>query len=252
MKNSKGKIKMIIATIAVVSVCVGGTYAFLSAQTDKKENTFTPSENIKVQIQEPNWDADENGDGSYGSKEAQHYTANSKIEKDPSLTNTTLSSNHNDEYLSLELGYYLEDSEGEKHEVTYSEFNKVAKVISKDANGNETEGFKNTWTALSSENSENGSNDRFLYKGTAKELQIVAKDETTDTIFDYVQIDPALRLENSDGSKNYINLTDVKGNKFRALGLPKFEITVKGYAVQADNISVDEAKTELLNLMKAN
>lgn len=252
MKNSKGKIKMLIATVAVAAVCVAGTYAFLSAQTDELENTFTPSENIKVEIQEPNWDKDADNDGSYGSKDAQHYTANSLIEKDPSLTNTSVSATHNDEYLSLELGYFLEDADGNKHEVTYEEFTKVAKVYSEDSKGVKTEGFKNTWTALSAEDSENGVNDRFYYKGTAKELQVVAKDKTTDTIFDYVQINPGLKLENADGSKNYIKLTDVNGKEFKALGLPKFEITVKGYAVQVDNITVDEAKAELLSLMKAN
>lgn len=252
MKNSKNKIKMLIATVAVVTVSIVGTLAFLTSQTEELNNTFTPTPNISVEIDEPNWDEDENGDGHYGEEDAKNYTANQVIEKDPFLTNTSTANTHNDEYVSLELAYILEDINGEKHEVTYSEFTKVAKVYSKDASGNKVEGFKGTWTALSEENSQYGVNDRFYYKGESKDLEIVEKDSATDTIFDYVKINPELRLENKDGETNYIDLVGVKGEAFQAKGLPGFEITVKGYAVQTDNISVDEAKTELLNLMEAN
>ena len=56
MKKAKKKIAMIIATIAVVAVSFGATYAFLTDQTKEVQNEFTPTDNIKVEIEEPNWE----------------------------------------------------------------------------------------------------------------------------------------------------------------------------------------------------
>lgn len=252
MKNAKKKIKMLIATVAVVVVSFGATYAFLTSETAELNNTFTPSDNITVEIDEPNWDEDEDGDGHSGKEDAKNYTANQLIEKDPFLTNTSIANEHNDEYVSLELAYLLEDKNGEQHEVTYSEFTKIAKVYYEDADKNIVEGFSPAWTALSAADSENGLNDRFYYNGSEDELEILAQNAKTATIFDYVKINPELKLENTDGAINYVDLVDVNGDSFQTKGLPNFEINVKGYAVQADNISIAEAKSELLKLMKAN
>lgn len=252
MKISRNKIKMIIATVAVVAVSFSATFAFLTSKTDEIENTFTPSSNIAVKIDEPNWKSDENKDGHYGENDAKSYTANQFIEKDPYLTNNTTSTTHNDEYMSLELSYVLNDENDVEHEVDYAEFSKVAKVYYKDSDSTVKEGFNPSWTALSKDDSEHGIYDRFYYKGDASDLKIVPKDGTTDRIFDFVKINTELKLQNADGSTNTINLKDVDGNSFTAKGMPKFNITVKGFAVQADNIETSEAKSELLNLMKNN
>ena len=236
MKRAKKKIAMLIATALVVAVSFGATYAFLTAQTDKKENTFTPSDNINVDI-----------DGHYGKEDAKNYTSNQLIEKDPFLINTTVSNEHNDEYVAIELDYYIADEAGKLQEVTYEEFNKIASVYMTDG---KTKGFNSSWKALTE--SENGANDRFYYYGTSGKLEVLAKDAKTSTIFDYVKIDPSLRLQDADGKDVVITLTDVNGNKFTAKGMPKFQIDVKGFAVQADNITTAEAEAELLSMMKAN
>lgn len=251
MKRSKKRISMLVATAAVIAVSIGATYAFLTSETDKLENTFTPSDNIQVEIQEPNWtgDKDDNNDGQSGKEKAEKYTPNILIEKDPFLKNTTSSNSHNDEYVAMELDYYIQDSTGKMQEVTYSEFKKIASVYS--YNGTElVEGFSHTWKA--SPKFENGENDRFLYYGATGNLCILPKNDTTIPLFDYVKINPELKLKDQNGNDVTITMKDVNGNSFTVKGMPKFEIDVKGFAVQADNITVDEAVTELVNLMDNN
>ena len=247
MKNTKKKISMKIATVAVVGVTFVLTYAFLTSQTKPDSNVFTPTPNIGLDISEPNWTEDANGDGHYGEEDAKNYTANQLIETDPKLTNTTTSAKHSDEYVSMELHYFIDDKE-----VTYSEFTKVAKVQYKDKDGNVVEGFKPAWEALTGSGVEHGDNDRFYYVGESVDLEILKKGDSTQTIFDYVKINPQLRLEKEDGSKNTITLTGVDGNEFVVDGMPNFKIEVKGYGVQAANITLEEARAELLNLMNAN
>lgn len=253
MKKAKKKIAMIIATIAVVAVSFGATYAFLTDQTKEVQNEFTPTDNIKVEIEEPNWESDEDGDGHYGKKDAENYTAAQLIEKDPYLVNASTAANHTDEYVSMELHYEIKGTDGSMHEVTYNEFNKIATVYY-----NGTEGFNSDWKALAEY--ENGANDRFYYG----DLTVLSKDQKTSPIFDEVKINPSLTLNeyNSEGEvvldpsgnpvEAQLTLTDINGSSFTTKGMPEFQIKVKGFAVQADNIEISEAKTELLNLMKAN
>lgn len=149
----------------------------------------------------------------------------------------------------MELDYYIQDSAGKMQEVTYSEFKKIASVYS--YNGTElVEGFSHTWKA--SPKFENGENDRFLYYGATGNLCILPKNDTTIPLFDYVKINPELKLKDQNGNDVTITMKDVNGNSFTVKGMPKFEIDAKGFAVQADNITVDEAVTELVNLMDNN
>ena len=252
MKKSKKILVMIIAMLVVVA-SFGITYAFLTDQTQEEKNEFTPTDNIKVEIEEPNWESDVDGDGHYGKDDSMNYTSAQLIEKDPYLVNTTTSSQHNDEYVAMELQYEIKGIDNNMYEVTYEVFKNIATVYYQGV-----EGFNSEWVALSEY--ENGLNDRFYYG----DLTVLPKDAKTNPIFEEVKVNSTLTLNKYDEDGNLIvdrsgkpieatlTLIDVEENEFICRGMPEFQIKVKGFAVQADNIEIQEAKNALLNLMKAN
>lgn len=75
MQNKKKKILSISLLVALLAVIVGGTYAYFTAKSDIKRNTFTVG-NIDIELEEPGWNP-----------QLRHeLIPGDKITKDPTVT----------------------------------------------------------------------------------------------------------------------------------------------------------------------
>lgn len=223
IKNEK--LKKILKPAAVLTVAagvtVGATFAFLTAQTDKVKNTFTPSGDIKIELKEPHFEQ---------TGEASHFAPGSVIPKDPTV-DIPIDSSQN-EYVASTISYYADKngdgvySDDEK--VSYSDFvNTYAHVYF--LNGAEVSdkslAFNNEWTTT----------DDFVYYYTnssdVADLKVMNKGEKS-VIFDKVIVNKDIPTYTSDTSK-YTKGTPVA-----------FKIDVKAYGVQ-DSVDKATAKKAL-------
>jgi len=80
MKRFHGR-KLIITLLSVafvLTVTVGGTFAYLNTDTGTQNNVFSPADNIRARLSEPNWDQ----------AEALKMVPGKEVRKDPMITNT--------------------------------------------------------------------------------------------------------------------------------------------------------------------
>jgi len=68
----------VLASVAVLCLSVGSAFAYYNIVTQEKNNVFTPSENIRARLVEPNWDA----------KEGLKLVPGKTVPKDPMIINT--------------------------------------------------------------------------------------------------------------------------------------------------------------------
>ena len=112
-KNKKAEwkknIKIAIAMLLVATISIVGTLAFLAANSDKKENTFTGSTGISVELTEPGWTQITNDTIVQGEEMAESYTPKMVIPKDPRLTNN--SDADCDEWVAMRVEYIYDGSE---------------------------------------------------------------------------------------------------------------------------------------------
>ncbi|MEG2543961.1 MAG: hypothetical protein RR986_04570, partial [Longicatena sp.] len=126
------------------------------------------------------------------------------------------------------------------------------------------EGFSANWELI------DGASNLYMFK------TVLAPDTATDPIFTGTKvlagINEVIKTEyasttiytvDSAGNKTEVShetvvsnpavkYYDAEGKEIDALTLPKFQIDVKGYAVQADGLTAEEAKAELVKLAEAN
>lgn len=93
-KMMKKRTKLGVSLALVGILAVGGTYAYLQFQTGPVENTFTFGDNVNGEIKEPHWDGEcfegETCDiEATGKQDAQNFTPGQTIAKDPQLKNTS-------------------------------------------------------------------------------------------------------------------------------------------------------------------
>ncbi|MEF9942412.1 MAG: hypothetical protein RR920_02515 [Lachnospiraceae bacterium] len=101
MKNKK-LWSGIVASVLVVAVAAGGTYALLSHKTNTVDNKFTAQAGLEGELKEPAWDGITFGGGkltteeiaalpgkSLGKDRAQQYTPIQEIGKNPMLRNNS-------------------------------------------------------------------------------------------------------------------------------------------------------------------
>lgn len=238
-KNSRLK-KVLLAAAAIIvvaSLTAGLTIALLS-DTDSKENTFTGSPAIKLQLNEPKWDGytDGNGDGTtanpnysgtdvLGLKVAQSYQPNSVIPKNPTLTNTSDDSKVENEYVAAKVVYQVRTkttgdvaTQGDFINVTYEQFSKIATINFAEAAWNKT-----------ATTSDKG--DIYCY-GSTTALTAVAKTASTDELFTAVTVGD---LTMDPTKESTLDLGDGVTVTYAANSLPEFKVLVYGSAIQADN-----------------
>lgn len=101
MKTNTKKKSLAILSVALVAViAVGVTLAFLSSMTEQKENVFTFAENIRAELDEPNWNP-ANG---------ENLIPGVEMNKDPMVTN--VSDNGVNEHVAIRLTFT--DKDGDK------------------------------------------------------------------------------------------------------------------------------------------
>lgn len=89
--TNKKRSTAVLSIILVAVIILGATLAYLFSKTDPVENVFTFADNIKAELDEPNWDPDE----------ALNLTPDKTLLKDPQITNT--SENGIVEYAAIKL-----------------------------------------------------------------------------------------------------------------------------------------------------
>lgn len=106
-KKKKGLIAALSVTLAAV-VAAGTTLAYLFNKTEEKVNVFTFADNVRAELDEPNWDPDA----------GLNLVPGSQMDKDPQITNTSM--NAVDEYAAIKItfqkgdGATMSDAEAEK------------------------------------------------------------------------------------------------------------------------------------------
>jgi len=76
--NRKTLTLALLSVALVLVISAGGTLAYLSTTTKTQSNVFTPAENIRARLNEPNWDQ----------AEALKMVPGKEVWKDPMITNT--------------------------------------------------------------------------------------------------------------------------------------------------------------------
>lgn len=100
MNKKKKNLTIILSVVLVAAIAIGLTLAYLFSRTDPVTNVFTFAENIRGDLEEPNWDSDN----------ALNLVPGKKVEKDPQITNT--STNAVTEYAAIKLTF--QNGKGEK------------------------------------------------------------------------------------------------------------------------------------------
>lgn len=108
-KDKKRSVKKvlggILALVLVAVISIAGTLAYLTTKTGPKKNAFTGSDDIALEVQEPNWTEDDSDDmDTDGETLAKAYTPGLTIPKDPLLKNTTAQSFS--EWVAIRVDYY--------------------------------------------------------------------------------------------------------------------------------------------------
>lgn len=92
------KLRGFLAMVLVAVISIAGTLAYLSTKSDKKINTFTATENIKLDLEEPDFDPEEDG---------KDYQPDKEIAKNPQLLNIT--ADDSSEWVIMQIDYLVED-----------------------------------------------------------------------------------------------------------------------------------------------
>lgn len=214
----KKYLKLIACFALVAAISVGATLAYLQTTMDTKENKFISSQKIKGELEEPNWKPGEkniSADGTW------NYLPNEIHGKDPKIS---ITSDSVDAYIAMKVDFFDEYSK----KISYEEFSKKYATLSAGEGGYDDKNpdFSNNWDDYS-DNANLGPSKFFVFN--EKLSNKVGKETTTESLFDYVKVNPTV-VANKDGD------------------LPSFRIDITGYAVQAEQITQEEAIAELVKM----
>lgn len=240
MIKKKKAVKIITALAIVTILGIGGTLAYLNSITNTATNTFASDKSISLQLREDKWDGytfddAETQDGQgvkpglppaavemLGFTQAARYTPGQVIPKNPIVKNNGHTENGVPIYTALKVTYYSVSEGGTETPMSYDEF-KAAFL--KDTGI----AFNSNWTLLT--NTDASSKDQVYVYGTASAATSLETGATTNALFTEVPI--SLDLEPGTDGK-----------------LPKFNIKVRAYAIQTNNIAANEAVSELLKFVE--
>lgn len=210
----KKKIALICtAVVLVAAIAVGGTLALLTDQTDPVQNTFTVGKGISIDLKEPAWDGEDfDGNTSTASEDLGENLAQNFV---------------------------------------------PSRVIPKDPTVKNTSDMDAVWIAVKLDVGYNLNEDGTTYQVTGK--------DALDKIQDFAKIDwnNGWEEKDTDNSLVYYYKTTVAAgaetanlfsevainNDANEQGMDNFKIDVTAYAVQAENVEYEAAKTALDDLM---
>ena len=245
------------ATALVGTLAVGGTLAYFTAQTNTVENVFTGNnKDLKGIIDE-----------RFDKETAESYTPGDVIYKEPWLENKTDSI---DAWVAVKV-----DIDAEGNAVSYDDFvAKYATIQTKTADGQFVDGFNTTNYKFFVYNTvvKAGDKTKNIFDQVTVNAQIkkVFNSETAEktvwkevTKADYdsssatkKEISGKYYVQESVTSSTYDSKADYfvdkegKLENVNIFRLPKFNVNVTGYMVQADNVEKDEAVKELTALVQ--
>lgn len=227
MKNKRSVNRLTASLLLVCTLLVGSTLAVLTNVTETATNVFASEKSISIKLREPKWDG-YTFDDEYGSDISPGQSAKPGLDfKDLGISKaenylpgdkigknpTVKNTSLESVYVAIKVEYI--DSSGTA--ISKSEFDKYGKAFV-DLN----EGMNSKFISIDSDSK----HELYMF---ADEL---ASQGETDPLFTSIHI-------NQD-----IDLVDGKW--------PTFKINVTAYAVQSENIKVDEAKKALVELAKGN
>lgn len=271
----KKYLKVLTSIGLVLAIAVGFTFAYLTADTGEKVNSFTGANNITGETTETEWEHGENGWKNFLPGDATYKNPTVKINGDQdawvglklTIVDKTTGSDVEMSLADFEAKYgtFYTDVNGEYADpINVAKLAKGMNIIAKDA----TEGEKNNkWTETEAGSQFYVYNNVVAAGTSAKPLfdavQIntgVYKYYTTssakETVYKYeldadgkkIESTKTLVTENTFISESEV-LVDDKGNVINDLKLPTFDIVLHGYAVQA-GLDKDVATDELVKLAK--
>ncbi|MGL4282075.1 MAG: hypothetical protein ACRCSI_00015 [Eubacterium aggregans] len=237
----------VIALLAIIAV--GATLAYLSTTTDKLENKFTSTSNIKGKLTETNWDKNA----------AEKYTPGQVLEKNPVVD---LTASNEPAYVAMALDFKgLNTTMSQTEFAQYCTINDLNttdwELIAKSANGSELYAYKSIVAAGASTNAifQNITVNAGLKTYTATQL-VTTKTYTYEDLNSNGKFDADTETKTEvDSSSISTNIAktdyiDALGNTIAIDHLPAFQIDAQGFAVQStDTASVYEA--ELIKLANA-
>lgn len=96
-----------LAVALIVGTTIAGTLAYLSTITDTVQNTFTASGDIKLALEEVNYNFKAGSVLSEEDPNPSKYTPGTTYEKDPVLINTT-GDNESEEWVAMRVDYKID------------------------------------------------------------------------------------------------------------------------------------------------
>lgn len=234
----KKKIAALITSLALVGVVVvGGTLAYLTAQTETVENVFTVG-NVSIDVEEPDWNPDD----------ADELYPGAEVAKNPQIKNI----GKNSGYMVMEVSGVADMTDfavsyGEenwnKEDWSYVVKEGDSYVIAAEQPDTLTDGFYAYKEAVTAGESTTPLFDKVTFKGEETTTNYVIKgvDTNDDGKSDYYTIDG---VEGTFATKEE---AQAKVNELANSTELTFSLNVKGYAIQDDGFdSLIDAVNELL------
>lgn len=252
----KNKIKKIAVTLSLAAVIgLGGTLAYINNVTETVTNTFNSSKDAQIdgKVEEDKWNEDS----------ASNYLPGDVLAKNPTVK---LEADSESAWVAMSLDF----KDSKEASVDYETFKKYAEhdgigsewvLIAKNAQGSELYANINQLTA--GQSTKPIFNKITVNAGLTTVTNITSMDRYYYDVIkdeDGTETRKLTKIEKGD-TKVEVGVTyfsDSEGNAIigegtttNATKLPKFEIAVKGYAIQTKNIDAQLAKAELIKLANA-
>lgn len=257
MKDNKKFTKLLLATLSVVLVAgisVSATLAYLTATTQIKENNFKSTSAVTGQVLEPSYTTDVN------------YQPGDTIHKDPLIDNDT---EDFPIWVAAKLSFKINVTGDSWETVSYETFKKYA-VMRTDDTKTFAEALNSNWTSFGTASDGNlyvyynssiakdsplgesdpGEKGHGGSAGTGSSL-----DDATAPIFNYVYINPAIRIQSAPESgythtvRTTVNTAGPSAND--AYDKFNIKIFIDGYGVMNDSSDTSiSGKTAVLNELK--
>lgn len=190
------------------------TYAILKTVTPTVTNVFQSDKGIRITLDEPEWE-------EHGKRDALSYVPGQKIDKDPTVT---LETGSVDSYVALKVQYY----DGYNHEITKEEFSEM--YLNEDNTSEDGKGidYSDSWEYIG--DISDGKGEVYIYR-------TILTQDSADTEFSENVTQPLFTRVHLSR-----NISQDKETK----RLPEFNIKITAYAIQADGITYEDAKSDML------
>ncbi|MBD5088097.1 MAG: hypothetical protein HDT30_04675 [Clostridiales bacterium] len=247
-----------LALVLVVGLTIVGTLAYLSTQSNKVTNVFTATNNIKLNLIEPNFDPDE----------ASKFKPAGEYPKDPTLVNTT--GDDSSEWVILRVDYMVsKDAETDYSNVSQSDItfkNEGNKLDADKAKGLITIGnltgdgwiklnLNDTWLTNASKVKQAGSGDAvgkdaicefYVYKKPLSSSADV-KNKTTTELHGMNNINAGVKTSPLFEKITVHSQEQLELNGYTMDTLPRFKIDIVGGAIknEGDDSTLGEGVSEL-------